>query len=169
MYSTVQGEAAFFITCIGLGILTAFLYDIVRISRRIVKVGASVVNGEDVLFFALAAVSLFYAAYFKNGGEIRWHGFLGGALGLFGYAFLVRNRFVNLGTIFTKWLIKSLILVIKTALFPLRIILKALKKPVGIIAWYTGQGLRKVRRVAKCQSSRAKMRILSAFTMSRKK
>ena len=169
MYSTVEGETIFFITCLGAGVVIAFLYDLLRISRRIVSVSDSVVGGEDILFFIASAIILFYAAFKKNGGEVRLQGFLGGALGAFAYALLVRNRFLNLGETILKWLIKTAILLFKTVMLPIRLVLRALKKPVLIIAWYTGRALRRARRLARCQKARVKMRILSAVTLSKKK
>lgn len=169
MYDTVQSEAVFFLACIAAGAITAFLYDLVRISRRIVKVSDLAVNGQDILFFALAAVILFYTAFVKNSGEVRLQGFLGGTLGIFGYAFLVRNRFVNLGTTAIKWIIKSSLFVFRIASFPVRLLLRAAKKPVRIIAWYTGRALKRARRVAKCQKERAKIRLSVANLRRRKK
>lgn len=169
MYNSVSGDAVFFLTCIGVGILTAFLYDIIRISRRIVSVNTSVVCGEDILFFAIAAVILFYAAYIKNSGEIRWQGFLGGLLGVGGYAFLIRNRFVNWGTVIVKWLIKTALAFLKAVMLPICIIFRAVKKPISIVAWYTGKGLRQIKRVTKCQSTRIRMRVLAARAQLGKK
>ena len=60
MYSTVQSETAFFLISVLSGAIIAFLYDILRIKRRIVAASDSVVNGEDILFFAFTAVFLFY-------------------------------------------------------------------------------------------------------------
>lgn len=169
MYNTVQSEAVFFLTSIAAGVVTAFLYDLIRISRRLISVSDPIVNGEDILFFALAATILFYAAFVTNNGETRLHGFLGGALGVGIYAFLVRNRFVNLGEAALKWLIKAFLWLLGILLFPFKIIMRALKKPVFIVAWYTGRALRRARRVAKCQSARAKIRMSSAILMRRKK
>lgn len=169
MYNTVQNEAIFFLACIVSGALIAFLYDIVRISRRLISVSDPIVNAQDIVFFALAALVLFYTAFTKNSGEVRLQGFLGGAIGVFGYAFLVRNRFVNLGEAVLKWLIKFIIWLLSTVAFPLRIIFRALKKPVVVVAWYTGQALKRARRVAKCQGARAKMRVSAAISMNRKK
>ena len=169
MYSTVQSETVFFLTCILAGVAIAFLYDLVRISRRIIAISDSLVNGEDILFFIASAIILFYVAFMKNGGEVRFQGFLGGAVGVFMYVALVQNRFVNLGETVLKWLIKTAILLFKTVMLPVRLVLRALKKPVLIIAWYTGRALRRARRVARCQKARAKMRILSAVSLQKKK
>ena len=169
MYNTVQSEAVFFLAAVLAGVVTAFLYDIIRISRRIVSINASAVNGEDILFFAIAAGLLFYVAYIKNSGEIGLHGILGGVLGATGYAVLIRNRFVNLGTTFLKWAIKGSVFVLKTAFSPIKIILKAVKKPVSIIAWYTGRSLRRAKRIAKTGKAKVKMRLRAALLMARKK
>ncbi len=169
MYSTVESEMIFFVTCLGAGVVIAFLYDLLRISRRIVSVSDSVVCGEDILFFVLSAIILFYAAFKKNSGEIRLQGFLGGMLGAFAYIALVRNRFVNLGETIIKWLIKTALLLFKTVMLPVRLVFRALKKPVLVVAWYTGRVLRRARRVARCQKTRAKMRILSAASLIKKK
>lgn len=169
MYNTVQGEAVFFFASIVSGVLLAVLYDIIRISRRIVRVNVSAVGAQDILFFAAAAVVLFCAAYTKNGGEAGLHGIFGGVLGAGLYAYIVRNRFVNLGTTVVKWLIKAALWVLRTAAFPVKIVLRALKKPVDIVAWYTGRGLRRARHMAGCGKARAKMRLRAALSMVRKK
>ena len=58
MYNTVQSETVFFLTSVLAGVAIAFLYDLVRISRRIVAVSDSLVNGEDILFFVASAIIL---------------------------------------------------------------------------------------------------------------
>lgn len=169
MYNTVQGDVVFFLACVAAGALSAFLYDLIRISRRIVKINVSAVCGEDIAFFALAAVIVFYVAYTKNSGEVRWQGLLGSLLGAGGYVFLVRNRFVNLGTTVIKWIIKALLAVLWAVLFPVKIVFKAIKKPVEIVAWYTGAGLRRARRVAKSGKAKVKLRLRAARSLVKKK
>ncbi len=169
MYSTVSGEAVFFLCCIAAGALAGFLYDIIRISRRIVTVGASVVTIEDILFFVVTALILFYVAYLKNSGEVRWQGFIGGALGVALYIFVVRNRIVDAGTAFIRWLMKVFVRVVRICLFPVRIVFKALKKPIAVVAWYTGKGLRRAKRLARQAKLKSRMRVKSAFMALRKK
>lgn len=169
MYNTVKGDLVFFATCVCAGILAAFLYDIIRISRRVVKINDSVVCGQDIFFLVFCSIVFFLCAYIKNSGEVRWQGILGGVLGTGGYFFVVKNRFVNFGTTVTKWIIKVLLTVLKTLLFPLKIVLRALKKPIEVVAWYTGSGLKRAKRVAKCQKARIKMRVLAARALIKKK
>ncbi len=169
MYNTVQNDATFFLICILVGLLTAFLYDIIRISRRLVKVGTSAVTVQDIFFFAFFAVALFYAAYIKNSGEVRWQGFIGAIAGVCLYAALVRNRFVNLGTFLLKWLINSAFKFMRIILFPLTLLMRALRKPVEIVAWYTSKTLQKATRISKTHRAKAKMRLKAALLMARKK
>lgn len=169
MYTSPSGDIAFFAAAVLSGAVIAFLYDLIRISRRIVPTNTSVLGIEDIVFFGAAAVILFYAAYVKNHGEIRWQGFLGCGSGISAYAFLIRNRFVNLGTTFVKWLIKSALWLFRVVSFPIKIILRALKKPIDIIAWYTGSGLRRARQIAKCGRAKTRIRVKSALSMRKKR
>ncbi len=169
MYTSPLGDITFFAAAFCAGACIAFLYDIIRISRRIVPVNLSGVGIQDILFFAVSAAVLFFAAYTKNHGIIRWQGFLGCGLGVSAYAVLVRNRFVNLGTFLVKWLVKTLLWLLKAVLLPLRLVFRALKKPIDIIAWYTGARLRRVKRIAGCGKARLKMRLLSALSLVKKR
>ncbi len=169
MYTSSSGDITFFASAFFAGVIIAFLYDLIRISRRIVPTNLSAVGFEDILFFVVAAVILFFAAYTKNHGIIRWQGFLGCGLGVLGYAAFIRNRFVNLGTTFLKWLIKSALWLFKIVAFPVKIVFRALKKPIDVIAWYTGARLRRARRIAKCGKARLKIRVLSALSLVKKK
>ena len=169
MYTSASGDTMFFVAAFVAGAAIAFLYDLIRISRRIVPTGTSAVGIEDILFFTAAAVILFYAAYVKNHGEIRWQGFLGCAVGTSAYWWVLRNRFVNLGTTIIKWLIKSSLWLLKVVGFPVKIVLRALKKPIDIIAWYTGSHLRRARQIARCGKAKFKMRAKAARSLIKKR
>ena len=169
MYSTVSGEAVFFLCSVLTGILTMLLYDILRISRRIVKVGTSVVTIEDILFFVVAALMLFYVAYLKNSGEIRWQGFIGGALGAGIYFAVIRNRVVDAGTTLVRWVMRAFVGAVRICLFPVKIIFKALRKPIAVVAWYTSRGFRRAKRLARQAKIISGIRAKSAFMMLRKK
>ncbi len=169
IYSTVKGEFTFFLFSLLAGVLLAVLYDLIRISRRVVKVGTPVVLWEDILFFALSAPVFFAVAYITNNGEVRVHGFLGAAIGIVTYFSLVKNRFVDFGTALLLWLIKATLKVLQWVLFPVRLVLRALKKPVDVVIWYTGKSFAGLKRRGQTLRTRFKLRTKALFTMIGKK
>ncbi len=169
IYSTARGEFIFFLFSLLAGVFIGVLYDIIRISRRVVKVGTPVVLGEDILFFILCAPLVFAVAYITNDGEVRIHGFFAAVIGVVTYFALVKNRFVNIGTALLLWLIKVGLKALQLVLFPLRLILRALKKPVDVVMWYTGVGFAGLKRRGRTLGTRVKLRTKALFTMIRKK
>ncbi len=169
MYNSVPAEIQFFITCMLAGLVVTFLYDLLRISRRIVNVNDVVINAEDLVFFVVAAVILFYAAYVKNSGEIRWQWFIGGALGVFLYVVIVKNRILNAGVAIYKFLVKIIGVVIKIILFPLKLVLRIFRKPINVVAWYTGQGIKRIKGAARCSRAKAKISLKNISAGLRKK
>lgn len=169
MYSTVWSETVFFFFSFAAGVCAAFLYDILRVSRRIHRPTDAVVNIEDILFMTLAGVLLFVAAYLGNSGEIRWHGFIGWGMGAVSYAVIVKNRVLNAGTFLIKWTVEIARRILKVLLFPITLIMKALRRPVHIVMWYTGQKIRRAKQVAKISGDKARLRMKKAGIMLRKK
>ena len=169
IYSTVKGEFTFFLVSVAAGIFLAVLYDVIRISRRVVKVGTPVVLSEDILFFVLSAPLFFAVAYLTNDGEVRLHGFLGAAAGVAVYFSVVKNHFVNFGTAVLLWLIKAVLKVLEWILFPIRLVLRVLKKPIDVVVWYTGKSFAGLRRRGQTLRTRVKLRTKALFAMIGKK
>lgn len=169
MYTTVSMEAGFFVASMAAGIVVAFLYDLIRISRRVAGLCDAVVNFQDIIFFVAAAAILFYAAYLKNSGEIRWQGFIGCGLGIGAYVIVVKNRLLNVSTLIIKWLVRIAEKVMKIVLFPVKLVFKIFKKPISVIAWYTGNGVRRAGRFAKRSKERLGIRLKSAVFCLKKK
>ncbi len=169
MHTDVSAEFVFFLASIAAGVAIAFLYDLLRISRRIIGPGDAIVTFEDILFMAAAAFILFYAAYLKNDGEIRWQSFIGGAIGIGIYIAIVRNRFVNLSTFVLKWLAKIMEKIVRFLLFPLRLVFLAFKKPICVIIWYAGRGFKRIRRYTSRKKCKFSLRAKNIRLMLRKK
>mgnify|MGYP004666916867 FL=1 len=167
MYNTVSKEMIFFLTCIAAGFFCAFLYDLLRISRRIVRVNDFVINFEDILFLGAAAAILFYASYLKNSGEIRWHGFIGGAAGVFLYIFIIGNRLLNVSCIIIKFIVKTAETLLKIILMPVRLSMRIFKKPIDVVMWYSGRGISRVRRAASMGKTRLGINIKNLLKMMR--
>ncbi len=169
MYNSVSMETGFFAASLLAGIVAAFIYDLLRVSRRILGPSDGIVNLEDIVFLAASAVIVFGAAYLKNSGEIRWQGFIGFGAGIGIYASVVKNRFLNVSTAIIKWLVKLAEKIIKIIIFPLKLILKIFKKPVNVVMWYTGYGIRRVRRLVRRNGDRLSVRLKNVRFMLRKK
>lgn len=168
MHSSVPMEIQFFLFSVLAGIISALLYDIFRISRRIVRACDAVINAEDILFFIIAAFFVFVAAYLKNSGEIRWQSFIGFALGIVLYIIIVRNRLLNFSTIIIKFIVKIIGIVISVLLFPFRLLMKIFRKPVRVITWYTGRGVSRVKSAAKSKKIKLKLCVKNLFYMLKK-
>lgn len=167
--TTVSMELGFFLASFAAGIFAALLYDILRISRRIIGPKDAIVTFEDILFLTATAFLLFYAAYKKNDGELRWHSFIGGGLGVIMYIIIVRNRFLNLSIFLIKWAVKFLEKALYILCFPVRLFLRIFKKPVNIIIWYTGRKIRRARRLVRCKGNSFRIKCKKTLFLLRKK
>ncbi len=168
MYNTVPAETVFFLVSMGIGALSAFLYDLLRISRRIKKTPDVLVNAEDAVFAIAAMLMFFCGTYIKNSGELRWHGVLGfgGGMGLYGIT--VRNRFLAAGTVVVNGIIKFLKKLISILFFPVRLVLRIFKKPAAIVMWYTRKQFSRTKHIAKRGKDRIFVRAKSAGNIFRK-
>ncbi len=142
-------KVGYFFWSMGLGGILCLLYDFVRCGRRVSKPSVFWVNLEDGLFFLLAGVLFFWAAFDKNGGNLRWHGFLGTILGTLGYYFLFRNRIMNFTVLCTQSVICILLKLLHWIAIPVQILFRFLAKPVYVIAWYSKKSIAKSERIRK--------------------
>lgn len=63
------------------GALIAFLYDMFRLKRRIVRTRTIMVHIEDIIFWMIAAIVLFLSSYIISSGETRAYFYAGAFLG----------------------------------------------------------------------------------------
>ena len=119
-----------------------FLYDFLRISRRLFNFPDFLVNLEDILFSALSAVLVFYVTYLKNNGEIRWQTAVGLMLGIMFYIFIVRDRWVKIGCIIIRFFAKVFAKILKITLKPVMIFVRAISRPCKVVFWYSGKGIK---------------------------
>ena len=68
-----------------LGMLLRFFYDWFLIARRLMPHGTIVVSVEDLLFWAIFAISIFVLLYNENNGVLRWFAVAGTFAGMFLY------------------------------------------------------------------------------------
>lgn len=122
------------------GMTLLFVYDLLRIMRRLISHKSWVTGAEDLLFWALSAVALFAMLYRENSGYIRGFAIGGVCLGMFIYNLLL-----------SAWVVKASVFLLEKILFlvsrPLVWTARLFKKPVG----HLKKMLKKVLRFFKKQ------------------
>jgi len=108
------------------GVLIAFLYDMIRLKRRIVRTRKIMVHIEDIFFWLIAAIVLFLASYAISSGETRAYFYVGAFLGALLYIGLLSKPVL--------WLLTQ---VIKIIIWPVRKIMELLNPVIRRISLRT--------------------------------
>ena len=120
------------------GALLLFVYDVLRIVRKIVPHKMWLVGVQDLVFWICSAVALFAMLYRENSGYIR--GFVIGGV-------LVGMLLYNL--LLSSWVVAGSVFLLEKILFvlgkPLVWTARLLKKPLGFV----GRKLKKIMRFLK--------------------
>lgn len=106
---TIYQEADFLLLSILCGALLIFAYDVLRIFRGIVVHSTTALAVEDLLYWLLVCVAVFYLLYEKNNGAVRVF-FLLGVLG----GMLFYNHFISPPLVKgIVWILKKMIRVVQ--------------------------------------------------------
>lgn len=131
-----------------IGIFIVFVYDILRIFRRVIPHAAFFVSLEDMIFWIYCAAEVFLLMYHEGDGSLRWFAIMGAMAGMFLYKKLISNL-----------LVKYVSFVLGKMLEALRKILKFLCRPFG----FFGRKARKTVRKAGGRVHRLLRRIRRAI------
>lgn len=82
MSSFIVEEGRFLQNSILLGIGITFVYDCLRIFRRVFPHRIFWVSVEDFLYWIFVSISIFYLLYYENNGDFRWFAILGTLVGM---------------------------------------------------------------------------------------
>ena len=80
-----MNENVFLLHAFLLGIEITFLYDILRILRRVFTHGNGMVSLEDIAFWIYCAGKVFLLMFRESNGNLRWFAVLGAVLGMYLY------------------------------------------------------------------------------------
>lgn len=122
----------YFLWAFVLGILLAVFYDLLRLSRRMIKTHDFVINAEDIIFLILSGAASIEVAYVTNNGSLRLYGLLGSLLGFVMYRVILGSKLVDLLEFLFGLLKKLFMGILRIVGFPLRLVVKVIGKPVFI-------------------------------------
>lgn len=86
MSGTIIREWYFLLYSILTGFCFAFLYDNIRLLRRLFRHKRWLVDTEDILYWTVCFFSSFYLLYYGNHGVVRFFAVLGAAIGMYLYS-----------------------------------------------------------------------------------
>ncbi|GMQ57530.1 hypothetical protein AN1V17_19250 [Vallitalea sediminicola] len=139
MNSLVSAQAISFMMSILSGVFLGFVYDLVRVLRRIIKHPKWLINVQDFIFWLFGSFIIFLDIFKNNNGTLRGFLYIGVFLGLIIY-FLAISKLVlmifmkiysfiaNIIKFLFKLIIKPIKLLLSPIFFVVRKIYKLLKK-----------------------------------------
>ena len=101
----MANENEFLLHALFLGIFVTFVYDILRIVRRVIPHNSFFVSLEDCLFWVYCAVRVFLLMYHESNGTLRWFAIFGALSGMYVYMRLVSPWLVK----YVSWLLQKLL------------------------------------------------------------
>lgn len=123
MESPAAQENLFLFYSVIMGIYITFLYDLLRIGRRVITHNGFWVSVEDLAFWIYCAMKVFYLMHAESDGTLRWFAILGALLGMFLYKKTISPFFV-------KWVSFGLQSILNFIARPFRFVAKQIKKNV---------------------------------------
>ena len=159
MLVSVSSQAYIFLCTVIGGMVVGFVYDIFRVSRKIIKTKNIIVYFEDIIFWLLVSLLTFIVLFISNAGQIRGYAFIGLILGVIIYAFLI-SYYVVRGLVKGIKIFKRIIIKLyKIISFPIKFIMKILYLPISYICrayqWIKGV----IRKIIKATFGRIRLNI----------
>lgn len=127
-----MNENIFLMHSLLMGIFITFVYDLLRIFRRVVPHARLFVSLEDLAFWVYCGAEVFLLMYRESNGTLRWFAVLGALAGMFFYKKIVSPP-----------LVKYTSLLLGKALEILGRILKWLCRPLCFAGRKTGSAARR--------------------------
>lgn len=116
----MANENQFLLYALLMGVFITFVYDLLRIFRRVVPHGSFLVSLEDMVFWVYCGTEVFLMMYHEGDGGLRWFAVIGAMCGMYLYKKLV-----------SEWFVKYAALILNKASWAVGKVLKWLLWPVG--------------------------------------
>lgn len=91
----MANENEFLLHAMLMGAFITFVYDFLRIFRRVIPHGSFAVSLEDIAFWIYCAARVFLLMHHESNGTLRWFAILGALVGMLLYKKLFSNLFVK--------------------------------------------------------------------------
>lgn len=157
MTDQIREQLTLFVMAIYTGAVMAFVYDFIRIIRRIKKVSELWIWLQDIIYWDVF-VYVAYALLLKyNYGGIRWYAFGGIITGMLLYYATVSRAFVQYASVIIVKFISIATKTLKFVFKPIKLGLSLISKYIDkVIKWYRKREEKRIReKVAQQQEESA--------------
>ncbi|MCM1193484.1 MAG: spore cortex biosynthesis protein YabQ [Butyrivibrio sp.] len=142
----MANENEFLLHALLMGIFITFVYDVIRVFRRVIPHNSFFVSLEDLGFWIYCGGSVFLLMYHESNGELRWFAVFGAIGGMLLYRKLVSPLFVKYVSLVLSEILAGLGKVLGFLLRPLKLLIRKAAAGIGCIARRIG---RRIRRAVK--------------------
>lgn len=142
----MSNENIFLFYALLMGIFITFVYDILRIFRRVIPHGSFLVSLEDIVFWIYCATEVFLLMYHESNGTLRWFAVLGAMFGMFAYKKLISPLFVKYVSYVLQRLLELLGRGVGFVLKPVRVAGTKAAGVAGKAAHRAGRGKRLLKK-----------------------
>lgn len=143
----MANENEFLLHALLMGIFITFVYDVIRIFRRVIPHNSFFVSLEDLGFWIYCGGSVFLLMYHESNGELRWFAIFGAIVGMLLYKKLFSPPFVKYVSLILSKVLAGLGKMIGWFLRPLKILLKKAGAGIGCISHRIGRRIRKAVKI----------------------
>lgn len=117
-------ENEFLLHALCMGIFITFIYDILRVFRRVIPHGVFWVSLEDIIFWIYCAIEVFLMMHHESNGTLRWFAVLGALTGMLLYKKLISSFFVKQVSGILQKIVHFLVKIVSFLLCPFRKVAK---------------------------------------------
>lgn len=112
-------ENEFLLHAFLMGIYITFVYDILRILRRVFPHGGFFISLEDICFWVYCAIKVFLLMYHESNGTLRWFAVFGAIAGMLLYIKLMSPFLVKYCSLLLQKLLRIVVKTVQLVLRPL--------------------------------------------------
>ncbi|MBM6829858.1 spore cortex biosynthesis protein YabQ [Anaerotignum lactatifermentans] len=149
MILSISGQAQLFLLSIALGGAMGWIYDGLRLFRRMMPHGRVLVQTEDALYWLFLAPAVFWVLLKENSGELRFFIFLGLGGGLLLYFLVLSPPVLKVGEGVLRLAARVIRLLFDIIMTPFRLLFYVIGRPAGKIGGFCGRKGKKCLQLCK--------------------
>jgi len=130
---SISEQTFLFLTAVLMGAVSGFIYDWIRVFRKIINHKNFIIQIEDIIYWILVSAGIFFVMLKENYGAIRAFCILGVFIGMILYFVILSRFFISASMAVIDFIKKLFMLIINIILTPFLLLIKILSYPFDIL------------------------------------